>query len=379
MRILGGRIAMAAIGNAADPGLWSGTPSNLFRGLERLGADVVALDVTPPARRAIVDAVAAPWVLARIPRLGLRSAVDRSRRAALQSMAYSAACSARAKQLLSQLGPFDAVIQIGTGYRIDHPRVVSYEDMTIRQALRWPETCWGDVPRWTVTRRLRFQSERYRANAAAAFATPWAAASAVADLGCPPEKAHAVGIGANHAVARETPRRWTTPRFLFPARAWEAKGGPDVVEAFARVREAHPEAELHLAGVHPPVAEPGVVSHGNLDLRSPADRQRMADLWAMATCCVVPSRYEAAGIVYVEALHAGVPSVGTTEGGAGCVIGDGGIVVRPGRVDELTSAMLRFADPATAQAVGRLGRRRAPEFTWASVCTKLAEIIDGAP
>lgn len=365
------RVAVAAIGDPTNPSLWSGTPSNVVTALGKLDIDVITIDVRSRHDKAIIDAVALPLTALGLRDRGLRASLDRERRVAQQSMVLSRARSRLGKELLDRHGPVDGIIQIGTGYDMGHPNTVSYEDMTIPQAVDWPETFWGDVPRRMIRPRLRQQAAAYQRQRGAAFCTPWAAHSAVTQLGCPPEKAHVVGIGANFLSGQHLQRDWSTPRFFFAGREWSRKNGPAVLTAFTEVRKAFPQAELHLAGHHPPIEQPGVVDHSHLDLSDPKDRAKMVDLWRRSTCCVVPSRFEPAGIIYVEAMHAGIPSIGTINGGAADIIGDAGIAVDPNDLNELTRAMLSYSDPSTAAAVGALASRRSAEYTWAHVATEL--------
>lgn len=369
------RIAVVAIGDPESPSLWSGTPSNIVRALRASGAEVVAVDLRSALDGPVIDAVAAPRVLAGLGRRGLRAGLDRERRVAQQSMLLARARARTARRLFERIGAIDGVVQMGTGFTVPHRNVVSYEDMTTVQALAWPDTFWGDVPKHMAEARVRQQASAYRRNHAAAFSTDWAAQSAVTWLHCPPGKARVVGIGPNFSAHPVGDRDWTTPRFLFAGREWSRKNGPAVVEAFARVRELFPTAELHLAGHLPPIDRPGIVRHGHLDLAVPADRDRMLELWSTATCCVVPSRFEPAGIIYVEAMHAGIPSIGTTQGGAPDIIGDAGRVVDPGDPRALTAAMLEFCDPAAAAAAGRRARRRSELFSWSRVATGLRGAI----
>ena len=365
------RVAVAAIGDPTNPSLWSGTPSNVVKTLRDFDIEVVPIDVRSSRDKFIVDAVALPLTAVGLTRRGFHAGLDRERRVAQQSMLLSRARSRAGRELLKHHGAIDGIIQIGTGYDLGHPNTVSYEDMTIPQALDWPETFWGDVPPRMVRPRVRQQSLAYQRQRGAAFCTSWAAESAVTQLGCPPDKAHVVGIGANFRTARLLERDWSTPRFLFAGREWSRKNGPMVLEAFAEVHREFPQAELHLAGHHPHIEQPGVIDHGHLDLSDPDDRAEMLDLWQTSTCCVVPSRFEPAGIIYVEAMHAGIPSIGTKNGGAPDIIGDAGVSIDPSDLKELTRAMLAYSDPVAAATVGARAQRRSAEYTWEHVAAAL--------
>ncbi len=83
----------------------------------------------------------------------------------------------------------------------------------------------------------------------------------------------------------------------------------------------------------------------------------------------MPSLHEAAGIVYVEAGGAGVPSIGTTNGGTATMIGPGGIVVDPLDTDQIFEAMLQARRPRDRAAPGRARtatRRCSPGARWPS-------------
>jgi glycosyltransferase involved in cell wall biosynthesis len=183
------------------------------------------------------------------------------------------------------------------------------------------------------------------------------------------------GFPRNHTPALRT-GDWSPPRFLFVGREWERKRGADVVEAFAAVRDAYPEARLDVVGGHPPLTGPGVVGHGPLRLSMPDEAAQVQALFAAATCFVMPSELEPFGIVYAEAAAAGVPSIATARGGAGTIVGpDAGVLVEPGDVDALRAAMLRLADPEVARRLGEGALRGAERFSRAAVTSRVLDAL----
>jgi glycosyltransferase involved in cell wall biosynthesis len=110
-----------------------------------------------------------------------------------------------------------------------------------------------------------------------------------------------------------------------------------------------------------------VTAHGPLKLDVPEDRAKLDALFEQATCFVMPSRHEPSGIVFSEANAAGIPSIGTTEGGSRELVGDAGRVVHPDDDDALAAAMLELADPGTAERLGRNAQKRSRLFTWPAV------------
>lgn len=265
----------------------------------------------------------------------------------------------------------DGLVQIGTGYLVEASQpTVTFEDMTIRQLAHYPYAEWNALPDGHVRRRVEIQRRAYERASACCATSTWARNSIVDDYGIPSEKAHAVGVGTNLAAERFA-RDWSRPRFLFVGREWERKNGPRVVRAFARLRAEHPDAELHLVGSHPRIDEPGVVGHGVLRLDEPHDRARLRSLFARSTCFVMPSMFEPSAIAYVEAASAGIPSIGTRNGGSSDLIGDGGVVVDPSDDNAVLAAVRLLSDPANARGLGERAWRRAPLFTWEAVAQRL--------
>jgi glycogen synthase len=337
-------IAIAFPGDSRRPGQWSGIPSGLASGLEAHGVQVahVSAALRGPGR-----------VVGRLPHR--HAATLRSLRARLELRASHP----------------DAVVQIGSEFTLPPtPRLATLEDMTVVQHVRL-----GDE--WTATRSPRDidawiarQGLAYRRASVCCVATAWAKGSLVDDYGVPPDKVEVVGLGRNHdppAGARD----WETPRFLFIGRDWRRKNAPAVGRAFTRLRAERPAATLDVVGERPPLEGPGITVHGPLSLDVPAERARVEELYARATCFVMPSHREAFGIVYAEAGAAGMPSIGTTVGGAREVIGDGGRVVDPDDDDALLAAMRTLADPATAQRLGARARAHAERFTWPAVAGRV--------
>jgi glycosyltransferase involved in cell wall biosynthesis len=163
---------------------------------------------------------------------------------------------------------------------------------------------------------------------------------------------------------------------LFVGIDWERKGGPLLLRAFARVRSSIPTATLDVIGGHPSLQQEGVRFHGVLSHEREHEREIVLRLFSRATCFVMPSLVEPFGIAYVEAASAGIPSIGSDLGGPRDVIGsDGGIVVAPDDEDALLEAMLRLADPETAQRMGDAASERSALYTWPKVAERLMRAL----
>lgn len=97
-----------------------------------------------------------------------------------------------------------------------------------------------------------------------------------------------------------------------------------------------------------------------------------------AECLVLPSEYEAFGIVLVEAMACGTPTVATRVGGVPDVVDDGetGLLVDHGDPDALAEAIGELLDdPKRRDAMGQAGRARVEErFTWGAVVDDLETV-----
>lgn len=371
------RLAVLYPGDATDPTVRSGTPYGVLQGLEEWGVEIVPVDVRPSAA---VEKYAAA-ALAPLHRGGgggktLKERYRRGYSAALVGAHLAAGRTFTGQRKLEALHGLHGVVQLGGGYevRTELPRVV-YDDMTVAQALRYPYVNWQTMRPRDVESRLALQRRVYRSATTCCMTSSWAAGSAEGDYGVRPEDVRVVGAGT-HEEPRASERDFSVPHFLFVGLDFTRKNGPRVLEAFARVREQHPQATLDVVGGHPPIAAPGVRTHGKIPRRDPAGRARLQEIFDGATCFVMPSLYEPAGVVFTEAAAAGLPSIGGTNGGSADFIGDGGVVVEPTDTDAVVHAMLRFTDPVVAAETGARAAARSPLFTWRALAARLVRGLE---
>jgi glycosyltransferase involved in cell wall biosynthesis len=374
--LAGLRVAVASSGDPSDPAGYSGGPAALLGGLRNLGVDAPALAGTPPAEAWLMRAA----ILARVrpaDRRDLRGAVARERAGAQLGRPVTLARERRLARALRGAGPLDGVVQHGSEYRLPHgTRYVTFEDATSKLARRSFAWAHHEGTRPADHRRHDARAADVYARAVACCTmSHWAAASLVEDFGVPPEKALVVGLGAIRRLEPPAHRDWTVPRFLFVGFAWERKNGPRVLRAFARLREEQPEATLDVVGGHPRLDAPGVTGHGSIALDDPDGETRLAALFERATCFVMPSRHEPAGQVFVEAGSAGIPSIGSTDGGAATTIGPGGLVVDPDDDAAILDAMRRLGAGAAAREAGERARAHAGLQTWELVAERVVRAL----
>lgn len=356
------RVAVASVGDPRSPRTWSGVTAGIVDGLGGLGVEVVPLDLSLPrtVERAVLVAAAAP---------------TRNRYDAEGAALTDKVRSMRARRACAAVS-VDGVIQIGTTFALGSGvRFVTLEDMTLRQAIAG-HPVFSRMSAATAESWERRRARVYAAARRCTAASHWTADSLSRDYRLARERVAVVGFGANHR-ASVAERDWRTPRFLFVGIDWERKGGPLLLRAFARLRRSLPEATLDVIGGHPPLQQDGVSFHGVLSRQVEHERAVVLELFARATCFVMPSLVEPFGIAYVEAASAGVPSIGSSVGGPRDVIGaDGGLVVAPDDEDALLDAMRGLADPDTARRMGEAARARSALYTWPKVAERMLRALD---
>ena len=151
------------------------------------------------------------------------------------------------------------------------------------------------------------------------------------------------------------------------------KNLPVLVDALDQVRAQHPDVTLALAGPRGWLEVPGLDRPWVRELGA-VDEAALDALYRGATVYAMPSRYEGFGLPVLEAMARGCAVVAAEAGSLPEIVGDAGLLVRPGRVAdwaETLGALLADA-PARARLVGR-GDARAAAFTWAASAEKHRE------
>lgn len=148
----------------------------------------------------------------------------------------------------------------------------------------------------------------------------------------------------------------------------DSKGVPRLVDAFAIVRERHPDAQLAIAGdgAERSLVEQRIAAHGLADAAHLLGATPGADQVLAGASLFVNAAY-AEGFPYtvIEAMSAGLPVVATDVGGTSEAIGtdgEAGILVPPGDTATLAEAITALLDdPDRARRLGAAAHRRYEE------------------
>lgn len=355
---------------------WSGLSAYLFRALQRRGALYQAISAeAPPRTRNVYKALSvrpslASWRFRYSLHLGLYGAMTRVAKRQIEMLDATA---------------YDTILQIGAWYDLTGTtgkRVVSYHDGNLATLLASP---FGHPPlsRRVIQRTLEYERSLYQRMHLVMPMSRWLADSFIRDNGVPARRVVPVGAGSNLPAVRPTDgKNYDAPRLLFVGKAFERKGGPVLLEAFARVRREVPDAELTIIGPELQDVPAGVRSLGFLSKSDPVQLERLLDEYARATVFVMPSLYEPYGVVFGEAMAHRLPCVGTTNCAIPEIILDGvtGFHVPVGEAAPLAERLITLLrDPALCRAMGDEGYRKYHrEHTWESVvdrmCTALGQL-----
>ena len=171
------------------------------------------------------------------------------------------------------------------------------------------------------------------------------------------------------------------PLILSVGRLHPQKRHDVLVDAAARWRELSPAPVTVVAGSGPSYMDLAQrVSQRHARVYLLGHRTDVPDLLLGADLAVVTSDWEARQLFAQEALRAGVPLICTAVGGLPGLVGDAAVLIPPGDVDALDTAVRRLLDDPDLRAEyatrgpGRAGSWPTEEGTVADVLAAYAEV-----
>ena len=176
-----------------------------------------------------------------------------------------------------------------------------------------------------------------------------------------------LGVDADFFVPKREPVEPPVFRVCFVGRVEPAKGVCYLLEAWRRL--ALPRAELVLVGETRPEMGPFLKAYADCNVRRTGflTPQEVARCYRESSLFVLPSPNEGFGMVLLEAMASGLPSIGTDMTGAMDCMENGkeGLIVPARNVGALAEAILRcYRHPEEARAMGKAARARIEsEFT----------------
>lgn len=190
--------------------------------------------------------------------------------------------------------------------------------------------------------------------------------------GVAPDKVFALALGASVPkadIAGLAPAAYGPLRFAYAGAMHTRKSIDLVLQCFANLHQHHPgQAELHIYGgtdspqwLQAAGAIPNVRHHGSLP---------QAELYRELAQChalLLPSRFDAFGMVVAEAMAAGTPAVVSEQTGAKMIIErhpDAGWIVAPTAESILSRLKTLLEQPLLLHRARPAALAAAAEFTW---------------
>jgi glycosyltransferase involved in cell wall biosynthesis len=207
--------------------------------------------------------------------------------------------------------------------------------------------------------------------------------------GVPPDRIAVVpepiDLEAWNVEFRRAPRApRTRPVVLSVARMYPRKRLVDLVRAARDLRARIPDVQIRIVG-HGPEHAALVALHGELELGDAVvllgdvSRARLAEEYVNADVFCLPSVQEGFGIVFLEAMAAGLPVVACRAAAVPEVVHEGatGLLVPPRDPAALAHALADLVrDRARAKTLGEEGRRRVAGLTPARVAGRFIEAVE---
>ena len=199
--------------------------------------------------------------------------------------------------------------------------------------------------------------------------------------GIPENKVFINPMGVDTSIFRPRLSVPTKPRFICVGTIGLRKGHQYLFRAFELVKKRLPEAELICVGPYKSDFRREKPRWLGTFLHIPhLPHPELAELLRSCTAFVFPSQEEGIARAQIEALAAGLPVIGTYEGGATTLVHDGveGLVVRGRNPQEIADAMIRvFVDFELNKKMGAAALARgATKNTWQDYGDRLLEFYD---
>jgi len=119
----------------------------------------------------------------------------------------------------------------------------------------------------------------------------------------------------------------------------------------------------------------------NIIFTGPLSEEAKYAAIASSKVLVLPSSFEAQGLVLLEAQALGIPVIATRQGGVPYFIKDGenGLLIEYGKPDQIAEALKKILnDEDLARRLGEDGRRSAKEYTWDRIAEMILSVYEDA-
>lgn len=225
-----------------------------------------------------------------------------------------------------------------------------------------------------VVAREKSQKDFYKHVTAVFTMGHWLRKELIEYYGLPEQKVFCVGGGYNVNPEFIHSEMKSGNKILFIGRDFYRKNGFLVIDAFKLLKKTKPEIELYIAGPENlKVSYPGIHILGNLKYSELVYYYNLCDVFCM------PSKFEAYGLVFAEALAFGLPCIGRDAFEMPYFIDDGktGFLLKSENPNELSELMKKALE--SDEMKRNVVDKRAfylYEYSWNTVINRIAKVIN---
>ncbi len=334
-------IIMYRVDRKNPKGTWSGTSYSLSKALSNY-VNIITLDLQEDRVLRHLDKLCIRLGgIARLSHLGL-----------ICGTVHDLILSVKANFLLNKYRN-NPVLEIGIDVRI-HNKYYIYQDLSYavladsinELSMNLDKTSGGariNLSDKELQRRIRVQRNEYKKASKVFFMGQWVTKRMKELYPELTDKFLAVGGGLNpeFQVNKRTSERVKENAIIFIGFDFQRKAGDLVMEAFHLLREKYLEnASLYIVGPENITMDSKYEEH-NIILLGKLDRDKLGAVLEKCKVFCMPSRFEAYGLVFIEALCYGLPCIGRRKYEMPYFIRDGynGLLIDDDDIAEIAEKM----------------------------------------
>lgn len=239
-------------------------------------------------------------------------------------------------------------------------------------------SAFGHLSIKAIKRRALIQNEYYLKCSGIYTMGRWLANDLVERCGVSSSKVHHVGGGINLDKTLIDYGKKEGNKLLFVGRDFRRKGGLLCYDAFCHLKRIRPDVEFYVAGPSTNPFPKNKVS--GYYFMGDCDSQKLATLFNLCDVFVMPSYFEAYGLVFIEALTFGLPCIGRNVYEMPYFIenGETGYLLDKDDVDELANLMDQLlCDERIKQNVKNKRDWYINEYSWDTVADRIVKAMKG--
>ncbi len=209
--------------------------------------------------------------------------------------------------------------------------IVYIGDSTVKSSLNYHRAL-TDLLTFSVEESIQIENSAFKRAAFLVFSSEWAANSAINDFHIEPTKVYVAPFGPNmefstlpsRALALQR-QKGNECRLFFIGVNWIDKGGSIAYEAMVEMNNRGIDTTLTVCGCVPPPEfnHPKLKVIPFLDKNIEEQRLKLREIYLHTDFLILPTRFEAFGVVFSEASAFGIPSIATDTGGISSAVTNG--------------------------------------------------------